>query len=66
MKPQMFDLYHEHRQTDCNAQKTHEKYAPFLRNHRRPLDHQSFVLTQKRRKTTPSTIATGAHFRIKA
>lgn len=29
-------------------------------------DHQILFLTQNRRKTIPKTIATGAHFRIKA
>lgn len=30
------------------------------------LNHHSFVLSQKTMKTTPNTMATGAHFRIKA
>lgn len=31
-----------------------------------PEDHQILLLTQKSRKTTPITIATGAHLRINA
>ncbi|KAJ6427158.1 hypothetical protein OIU84_022712 [Salix udensis] len=43
----MFDLYHEHRQLTATHKKPMKKYATFLRNHRRPLDHQSFVFNPK-------------------